>query len=1417
MKSVYPENLVRMVLRALDPLDVLEYLDHHPESLQRDRGKVRLFCPIHGEHSTRTMTVWLEERRYECVNPDCPGVAGGDLIDLVARARRTHYDSALRHLVDEFQLGIELPQNPEAITAALVEAQNSIELLHGEAPDREEHARLARERLDQVLDEDPCNVQALAMGVRLLDRLGDREAITDWVLRLAEAEEAAGQPSKAEAALHEELERNSQNLPVRRRLADWLRQTGRRDEALSEYLRLAESAEALGDLGVAIQAYRRIQTMGDVGFDAGAVVAQLLLASDNPKEAALELLQQAYRYREQGNPEDAVHALEAALELEPDNLGLIQQLIELQVALGRREAREAAAQAALRESRVMARRRGGEPVIPPPPPDGEEDAGVVAERRARALELAAMLEARNAWREAARGLEVLAAALPADEEVLGRLITAHVREGDENSAMVRRRQLAEAMAERGAFDEARRMFDELTAAAPGDRALLRLCADMERRAGDPGEAAVYLMRLATACENDGLAEKGAEALREVLELTPEDVNARMALIGVLVRLGRPDEAAEALDPLLGKLTTPDNPTRALELAGQALLLLPEYPPLRVQHARLLERLGQVEESQAEFFEAARLLVSAGSGEEAEPLLRRLRDGAAAPEGTAELLADALVSQRRQRDAAEVLREEAAAHQFAGRLDRARELLERSLQLDPGDLAALHRLAEVFEAADASVEQRLAVAEKLVALLEQRGDYPAALREVHRMLEIKHDYVGGRRKLLDLYERLGDQTSWGRSSRKLAEFYREAGDRDAERTVLEETIARRPADREAHERLIRVLIESSEDSAWQKALARYLQVCEADGSIERAASFLDDLAAEHPTAEPLKSALLSLYEKLSRTEEQVAQLLALLALHEERKEWDKAVELYRKLLVLRPEDIEYRDDFIQVLAKKGERREAAREAVAAADLYYHADKPDQARRRFEDALRYDRTNADAHRGIARLALAEGRRPEAVETMCQLAMALAEDQRISEAEGVLEEALAWAPRDPMLRRRKLGLYLAPGARDVDRAVQELDTIARLHTRLGETEESLAARREAVALKPDDVALRRVLVEALLAMGRRSEAVDSLLEVAVRRRQQGSTLTAMEVCEEGVALDEDHVGALALRAELYEELGNKEKALEEWRALAPRLRRISSAAAANGGNGEDAGLALVPEYTLERFVVGDQNRFAFATAMAVAKAPGRTPHNPLFLTADVGLGKTHIMHAIANFVKETQRGARVLYTSAEDFVSELVDAIQGNSVYDFRARYRRVDLLLIDDVHLLAGKTRAQEEFFQIFNSLYQSKKQIVVTSDRPPQDIAHLERRLVSRFGAGVIVDIGRPDYETRVAILKRQPMPAGTATIPEGVFEALAEAVEANVRELMAAYKQLMAMYEHGGATMTPETARQAAARIVGAGVTRTRT
>ena len=215
-----------------------------------------------------------------------------------------------------------------------------------------------------------------------------------------------------------------------------------------------------------------------------------------------------------------------------------------------------------------------------------------------------------------------------------------------------------------------------------------------------------------------------------------------------------------------------------------------------------------------------------------------------------------------------------------------------------------------------------------------------------------------------------------------------------------------------------------------------------------------------------------------------------------------------------------------------------------------------------------------------------------------------------------------------------------------------------------------------------------------------------------------------------------------------------------------------------------SLNPKYTFDTFVVGSYNRFAHAAALAVGEKP-YTAYNPLFIYGSVGLGKTHLLHAIGNKILSNNRKTKILYVTSEKFTNQLINALKDAKMETFRNKYREIDVLLIDDIQFIAGKDRVQEEFFHTFNTLYENQKQIILTSDKPPRTIPFLEDRLVSRFEWGLLADIANADYETRLAILKKKAQDE-KISIDDFILSDIATKIDSNIRELEGVYNKIVA-------------------------------
>ena len=235
------------------------------------------------------------------------------------------------------------------------------------------------------------------------------------------------------------------------------------------------------------------------------------------------------------------------------------------------------------------------------------------------------------------------------------------------------------------------------------------------------------------------------------------------------------------------------------------------------------------------------------------------------------------------------------------------------------------------------------------------------------------------------------------------------------------------------------------------------------------------------------------------------------------------------------------------------------------------------------------------------------------------------------------------------------------------------------------------------------------------------------------------------------------------------------------------------------------LNDEYTFDKFIIGPENRAIYEVSREICQKPGR--YNPFFIYGGVGLGKTHLMHAIGHYILNQNPNSKILYVSSENFTNDLINSIKDDKNTEFRNKYRKLDVLLVDDIQFIAGKERTQEEFFHTFNALHQSSKQIIISSDRPPRDIKTLEDRLRSRFEWGLITDIQPPDFETRIAILKKKAE-VDAIQIPNEVYDFIAERIKSNIRELEGALTRVVAFSSLTNRNISYELAEEALKELI---------
>ncbi len=1382
MLSIYPTNQVQNVLERLTAEDVLEHLDWHPETFQLGQGTIRAYCPVHKEEKFRTLVIDRTKKTCYCSRLSCAISEGGDIIQLFALSQKIPYDDALRILVAEYSVDVALAEEPEEIYRRVVEAENRIQLARVEPDKRTQHMSEARIRLDSVLQEDPNNLRVLRAQVHYLREMNLKQELPTWVAKLSVSEDEAKNFEQSEKLLKHALQENPAHRVLLWRLAEHYKMRKLKDQALEQLMLIADYGEVEEDYQGAIEAYRAIDELASTEIDVTPMISQLLVLLDNNVEAAREMVRQADRARAEERFQEALQILNDALAQDPESEDAVLSLIKTQGALG-----------------------------------------ISRKEFMDALRHVDKLMERGKWEGFIAILEEMDQIHPGDTNIVERLVIGYTQLNNQEKAREMRFNALELYKKEGDLEASKMMLEEMIQQDSTDKEALKQAADLFSQLGEAEAAITQLRRLVNLYEKEQDYDEAIAVYRRMQEIAPDSARIALAFVSLLLKLERKKIAIEVLTKSIEELRAESNMTGLRQIAEQALIVAPEKPEFLLAYSHALEALGESVKASLQAVKACKNLIERGKYPEAcqelENLLQRDPTNARAQRELAHVL-----EKLEQPDAAvEHLQELAALLFKQGDYVESFEVLQELTLRDKARIVDLERLINVTQLLKNTPENqraRLILAKKLA----DEEQFPAAQLEAKRLVEAEPQNVEYRRFQIELYARSGDSTEWGKAAWALANYYQQQSEALKEKEILLELLAERERDFDAHERLIELEFTTDKTSdVLQRYLNQYLDSIVDERQLDRCKAKLTEWKTIEKGTSIFQEALVKLHELANETDGEIAQLRSLITLLEDQNKLDDAVSRYVKLLELVPAETPLYRRLAEIYRDLSDPQAAIEVLLKLAAHYTRNHRPNEAEDVFEEIFQQDPENERAYLGLAEFYnQLGGHEKEALQNLREAALLHSRRGDFEGAEKILQSALEISPYSTLIQREVVNLYLDVENRDLDRAVAELVQLAEFHLSKGERDAFYAARREAVHHQPDNAELRRFLIDAYLKDQRENQAVNELVDYGRWLRTKERFQDAEACCQEALEVDDSSLAAKSLWAELLSDQGKTKEALQVWESIAPLLQNIGKippqkkapssapltkitapyngtyhAVSANGY--ARTGLTLIEEYDFDRLIVGENNRFAVATSKAIAKAPGETPHNPLFLYSDVGMGKTHLLHAIANQVSNREVPPSIVYTNSEQFSAELIDAIQENSLQEFRDRYRSSELILIDDIHFLAGKEGSQEEFFHLFNALFQAKKQIVMTSDRPPKEISHLEKRLKSRFGSGVIVEIKPPNYETRLAILHRQAKEVPHLTLPEGILNEIAETVKTNIRELKATLRQFIAQHELGGEPLNEST------------------
>lgn len=1339
--SGLPKDLTQKIRDAVDPEALLRKINYRPETIQVAGPTIKAFCPIHREPVFRTLVIEKSDWSYKCTNKQCAGAKGGDLIDFYAKTRGINYEEAVLEMSRLFDIEVDGKLVSDYVTQALEIGSNFLEMgVFAEA----------ESQFEAVLRMQPNSLPALRGMVKVLKELGRSEKLTPMTLRLSRVLFEQGDYAEAAGLMEEYVRYTPDDAETRMLYIQCLQRTGRKEEVAHELIHLAEGKTSVGDIDEALKLYRQVQEMNIETLDVSAQIIQILISAGRQDEAVEEVLQRARVLHRAGSPQGAIKCYLSALEIDPAR-------DDIRVKIAQLVARERMAGEAFNNACAMIRQ---------------------------------MLRQVTAHGPAAQALEALMEAFADHPRLLELKGDLEEERGNEESATEIRLHCMDLFEKRKEYDAALDLVDRALQRTPDSAPMLSRRAALLAELGRPEDAAKAYLDIISAFQASGDYEHAAGAYQAVIELQPASLVHRQKQFELYLKAKLNDFATEKGVALARAYLEGREPGKAAQVVERLFTFLPDSTDLLAMHAEALEQLSRKGEAAEQFLSAAKLAIQKQSHEEARQLLERSLKCMPEHMESRELRAEVLMLQR---NTAQAIREFEELAQFYLRADEMQNVIRIALKIlaiEPDRVSTLQLMTAAYGKLG-DVENQRATQLRMVWIYRQQKSFTMAREMCGEILLEDESFTPAVEQLLAIAEASKKTEDVLTQLWRLAQIHQQTGRNDEEKKALAAILQREPLHEGACKRHIEVLLQWGEPQELALVINQAIERFTAAHKVAQITKLLEDLRSGPSPKPELLSGLARIYRSakdtagLKDTLRMQAQLLAR-ALRDA-----EAIEVWGELAKLLPEDLSIRRSRIELMLRSKKNDEAAEEYRFLGDYYAQHNQVEAAEAAHLDVLKLLPEDRPSQESLISLYIKQEKHAEATRLIESLA---GQDMQRGDYEGATatyERLLDFQAQPEDVYRKIIAVKQRAG--DTPGALRYYDRMLDLLAGEGRSGAFEQAVHDAVLLDPDNWAIRSRLADHLIKAGRMNEAEAVLRDMAILQLRAEKHDLAAKTIDQMLEFNKESVQGRALRAELMARQGNKDMALSQFMELADSLSQmkgsIIGAPSSPFAFGNYEGLTRVKEYTFSQFVVGSRNNFAYATAQAVSRAPGKN-YNPLFLYADVGMGKTHLCHAIANYVLDHHPNLKVLYTMTEDFVGALIDSIQTNTVTHFRNRYRSADVLIMDDIQFLSGKERAQEEFFHVFNALFEGGKQIIITSDRPPKEIKHLENRLRSRFGAGIIVDIQAPDLETRIAIIRRELIQKNINNqFSDEAVLYLAESVATNIRELKGALIQVMARYE----------------------------
>jgi len=1347
MSELIPENIIKEVLAKLDPLKVLKLIDYRTDTIQKSEGSVRCFCPIHNELVFRTLVIDIKKKNYRCSYTLCPGKKGGDLIGLYAQTQSIEYDEALHKLVKALNIDVELPTPQEFINKNIEIAENYLALNELEE---------AEKCFKKILSLQAHNIRALNGLISLYSQLNQKAELGKYLDTLTDIYFN----NKDYESVSNLLEIIVNNLPddieLRTKIAEKYFEANEKDMAITTYLSIVDYYDSQKKFEKSIEIYRKIDNLGYDAIDIYSLIIQAYNVMGDKVGVINEHIRFAEKSLSEGKLDSAISGYESVLELDNARNDIRTKIIDIYCQKG------------LTETLVE-----------------------------KCLTIINELISLDAIDDALVSLDKVNQTLPDNVEIISKLIEAYKLQRNIDKELEFTYKLAEILYQSHRQDESIQKLKYIVDKKPEDLKTLTFLARIYQELQDKQNAIYYYKTIAKFYQNNNQLNDAINIYQTIIDMAPDETDNQEEQIELIKKSGNPELAFEKSQNLSNLFISKGDNKKAIEYLEYSLSIKPDNIETSLLLAQTFEHNNQIDKAINIYMSMADNYIKSNNKSSAIDTYNKIINI--------------------QPDNIRVIHNLSLLHCDIGEIDKALKDFERLLniyekqndrenaiiilkkitEINPDDVDVMIKLASLYDKT-AQIENRNATYKKITEHYYKNDSHLKCIDFCRNALEKDKDNLILLESLAQVYEKINRKKELIDTYSRIAEVYQNLNIRENERKYYELILKVDESLVDVRNKLIMVLTQLNEFDKVITEFDKQYTLYKKGNKLVELFNFAEEIFKIKSDFIELHKYLINKYEETGSIVDFVSQSTSLIEIYQQKGKHSEAIELFLKILQVEPENVQIRINFIDTLITAGENSRAVEQYFVLANQYESRKAIDDAKQIYEEIIKIDEKNVEARKKLIRIHIEKNNFVNATEEIFELSQILINAEKYNEAIDVINGVFSFDSKNIQSHKKLIEIYSLLNNKEL--AVKEYNILVDIYINANDCPNAISLVTEAINLFPDEIDLMEKLADIYLKDNKVDSAVKTLYNTVDKLTQTERHKEAIPILSKIIEIKPKSSKAKRLKAELYAKVGEDKKALEEFLEFSKNLEKYDSDEEAIATKRiritEDIKLKLVSHYTFDNFVIGDGNNFAQATAMAIAKAPAKN-YNPLFLYSDVGLGKTHLVNAIGNQLLQNNPDINLLYTNTEEFTTELIEAIQNNTINTFRNHYKNIDVLIIEDIQFIAGKERAQEEFFHIFNTLFQSRKQIIITCDRPPKDIAHLEKRLKSRFGGGIIVDIKAPEIETRVAILKKD-LENYNIPIKEEIIYLLAEKVKSNIRELKGALNRIVANYQLTGKEITSE-------------------